>query len=172
MGLAFKICTVEDIGALVNISKTTFIDAFEDDNDPVDFSKYVNISFSNKMLLEQLQNADSTFYFVFDSKEVLVGYFKINQFHAQTEFQDNDGLELERIYVLNAQQNKGYGQLMLEEVIKIAKNRMKAYVWLGVWEKNLAAIRFYERLGFTKHGTHPYFIGNDEQTDWILKRKL
>ena len=172
MALSYKICAAEDIEALINISKNTFIDAFEQDNDPADFAEYLNVAFSFKTLMDQLKNPNSEFYFVYDSENVLTGYFKINQFNAQTEFQDSDGLELERIYVLKEYQNKGYGKLILEEVIRVAKIKAKSYVWLGVWEKNQNAIRFYERFGFLRVGTHPYYIGKDKQTDWILKREL
>jgi ribosomal protein S18 acetylase RimI-like enzyme len=45
----------------------------------------------------------------------------------------------------------------------------KRYLWLGVWEHNRGAIRFYERHGFVKFGEHPYYVGNDCQTDWMMR---
>lgn len=74
-------------------------------------------------------------------------------------------MELERIYVLSPYQGQGVGAKALNFVLQLAKRTNKTYVWLGVWEKNEAAIRFYEKWGFKKIGTHPYDIGNDRQTD-------
>jgi ribosomal protein S18 acetylase RimI-like enzyme len=48
----------------------------------------------------------------------------------------------------------------------------KDFVWLGVWEHNTAAIKFYQRHGFTKFGEHPYYVGNDKQMDWLMRIDL
>ena len=44
-------------------------------------------------------------------------------------------------------------------------------VWLGVWEHNNRAQKFYWKYGFEKSGhTHPFPIGNTPQTDlWLWK---
>lgn len=41
-------------------------------------------------------------------------------------------------------------------------------VWLGVWEDNGAAQRFYERYGFQKVGEHGFTMAATTQTDWIM----
>lgn len=41
-------------------------------------------------------------------------------------------------------------------------------MWLGVWEKNESAIRFYKGLGFVLHGAHSFYLGDEEQTDLIM----
>ena len=45
-------------------------------------------------------------------------------------------------------------------------------VWLGVWEKNFRAIRFYKKYGFKKFGQHKFLLGNDLQTDYLLEMDL
>ncbi|UJH68985.1 GNAT family N-acetyltransferase [Allomuricauda sp. SCSIO 65647] len=164
-------CTVNDLPALAKISKETFVAAFEKDNDPEDFIAYVNEAFSVETLKKQLENNDAFFYFVYGDDE-LVGYFKINQNGAQTELKDASSLELERIYVLPEHQGKNVGGLIVQEVVELAKKMGKKTLWLGVWEHNPKAIRFYEKHGFEKFGEHPYFIGNDEQTDWLMRLAL
>lgn len=61
---------------------------------------------------------------------------------------------------------------MLLHIKNIGHNRNKKILWLGVWQENKGAIQFYERHGFQKFGTHPYFIGSDEQTDWLMRFHL
>ncbi|MGB5647238.1 MAG: GNAT family N-acetyltransferase, partial [Muriicola sp.] len=80
--------------------------------------------------------------------------------------------ELERIYVLTHYQGQGIGDWIMEQVIRLAKEAEKRFIWLGVWEKNTAAIRFYEKKGFIKFGKHPYYIGKDKQMDWLMKLDL
>jgi ribosomal protein S18 acetylase RimI-like enzyme len=60
----------------------------------------------------------------------------------------------------------------MQECISIAKRKQRDYIWLGVWEKNDKAIRFYERFGFKRFGEHEFVLGNDRQTDWLMMLKL
>ncbi|TAI47481.1 GNAT family N-acetyltransferase [Flagellimonas allohymeniacidonis] len=171
MNLRLRKCLLSDLDSLVQISKETFVAAFEKDNNPKDFWDYVNSAFSREAIKAQLSNEHSEFYFVFEADN-LVGYFKLNTTDAQTEFQDQHTMELERIYVKAQFQGSQVGSWMLQQAIQMARDAQKQYLWLGVWEHNPKAIRFYQRNGFTKFGTHPYFVGSDKQTDWLLRLEL
>lgn len=171
MSIIFRQCTVEDLDALVKISKDTFVAAFEKDNDPDDFKAYIQKAFDPQKLASELSDQDTYFYFV-EEEEVLLGYFKLNIGLAQTDVHDTGSMEIERIYVLESHQGKRIGTLMLQEIINLAKRLDKSYIWLGVWEHNPKAIRFYQRNHFQKFGEHPYYIGNDKQTDWLLRLDL
>lgn len=169
--LVYKKCGQEDLNELTLVSKSTFVDAFEKDNDPADFKDYIDLAFNKGKLSDELQNPNTSFYFVF-SEENLVGYFKLNQNDAQSDLKNMDSIELERIYVINQYQGLGLGVQILEKVKKLAKKTNKSYLWLGVWEYNKAAIKFYERNGFAKFGMHPYYIGKDRQMDWLMQFDL
>ncbi|NJB71562.1 ribosomal protein S18 acetylase RimI-like enzyme [Saonia flava] len=164
-------CTEEHLQKLVEISKSTFSEAFEAENDPEDFESYMDFAFKEDKLLEELKNLNSHFYFVY-SDDTLAGYFKLNEHEAQTEITDKDSMELERIYVVKEFQGNKIGEWMLGQAIKVTIEKDKKYIWLGVWEHNEKAIKFYQRHGFSKFGTHPYFIGKDEQTDWLMRYDL
>ncbi|WP_299533823.1 GNAT family N-acetyltransferase [Ulvibacterium sp.] len=169
--LILRKCDQTNLDELVELSLRTFKDAFEADNDPDDFKDYLRIAFHRDTLFAELQDKDVSFYFVkVDNRTA--GYFKLNENLAQTEVKSNSSIELERIYVLNIFQGSGIGAWMLTEIKRIASEKGKHFLWLGVWEKNHKAIRFYQRLGFTKFGTHPYFIGKDKQTDWLMRLDL
>lgn len=171
MSLTFRKCNGRDLDTLVAISKETFVDAFEKDNNPDDFQDYIKKAFAPDKVASELNNKESLFYFVYEDN-LLVGYFKLNVGSAQTDVHDPDTIEIERIYVLAALQGKKIGERMLGEIINLAQEMGKSYVWLGVWERNTKAIRFYQRHHFKKFGEHPYYIGNDKQTDWLLRLDL
>lgn len=161
-------CTPEQAVPLAAIARKTFVDAFEKDNDPEDFKTYMDGAFCKESLLKELENPNVSYYLVYLHQD-LAGYFKVNENDAQTDIKDKTALELERIYVLREFQGKKLGEWMLQQVEHLARERGKAYLWLGVWEKNTGAIRFYEKQGFTKFGTHPYYIGKDRQIDWLMR---
>lgn len=157
-----------DLQELKELSRKTFTDAFGADNNPEDLKLYLNTAFGEENLRRELLNPLSEFYFAKLHGET-VGYFKINLGNAQTDFREEDGMELERIYVTKDFQNKKIGQKMLDTVIEMAIQRKMRYLWLGVWEKNSRAIEFYKRNSFELEGSHPYMVGNDRQTDKIMK---
>ena len=41
-------------------------------------------------------------------------------------------------------------------------------LWLGVWEHNPRAIKFYEKCGFGGVGTQRFLLGTDLQTDRVM----
>lgn len=171
MKLSFVLCGEDQLQELQTISKDTFTAAFGSYNNPRDFKSYLTLAFSLDRLQAELRNPNSFFYFVY-LKTSLVGYFKINLGKAQSEFKDDGGMELERIYVLATHQGLGIGIRLLSYVTELAKHKNAGYVWLGVWEKNTRAIAFYKKHGFKKIGSHPYFIGKDKQTDWLMKKEI
>ncbi len=172
MSMIFKRCVIEDLDTLIEISRSTFIDAFEKDNNPEDFKRYMAKAFNRDKMRKELLNANSLFYFILLKEDGLVGYVKLNRKDAQKEQFDVNALELERIYIKKEFQGQKLGEKALEIVVDIVKTQNASCLWLGVWEQNTRAISFYQRHGFIKFAEHPYIIGKDEQYDWMMKLDL
>lgn len=160
-----------DIEQLQKIARQTFYEAFSAQNTEADMAKYLDEELSIEKLNAELRDTNTEFYFAtLDDK--VIAYLKLNFGQSQTELQDDEGLEIERIYVLKNYQGKSIGQLLSEAAIKIAKEKGVIYVWLGVWEENTRAINFYKKNGFVEFDRHIFMLGNDEQTDIMMKLKL
>jgi ribosomal protein S18 acetylase RimI-like enzyme len=102
----------------------------------------------------------------------VIGYLKLNVGASQTEVKDNDAIEIERIYVLKSFQGKRVGQLLFDKAIQIAKEQNAEFVWLGVWEENKKAIQFYTKNGFVEFDQHVFVLGDEAQTDIMMKLEL
>ncbi|TSD66631.1 GNAT family N-acetyltransferase [Inquilinus sp. KBS0705] len=160
-----------DAPQLLTLSRDTFFDAFAHLNNPDDMEAYASKAFTLPKLQQELNNPDSYFYYALYDNEV-AGYLKLNRNAAQTEFGDTDALEVERIYVLNKFQGKQIGGHLLNFAIQTAINAGLKQIWLGVWENNAGAIRFYQKNGFEQFSSHSFMLGNDKQTDILMKRPL
>jgi ribosomal protein S18 acetylase RimI-like enzyme len=159
---------ISDIQTLQEISRQTFFDTFAADNTPENMQYFLDTHFDKEQLTAEINNPHSSFYFaMIDGKTI--GYLKINFGPAQTELQEDKGVEIERIYVLKEFQGLKVGKLLFEKAVQLAKERNAEYVWLGVWEKNLKAIAFYEKQGFVLFDKHPFQFGDEEQTDLMMK---
>lgn len=163
--------TIEDLPTVQHIGRETFFETFSDSNTEDDMNKYLEESFNDDKIAAELSNPDSLFYIGWED-ESPVGYLKVNTGMAQTEQQDKNALEIERIYVKSSHHGKKVGQLLYEKALEVARQQHNSYLWLGVWEKNLRAIRFYEKNGFLAFDKHIFKMGNDEQIDIMMKKDL
>jgi len=162
---------LKDLQALQSISKQTFTETFASSNSKENMDKYLNEALSIEKLTEELNNPNSLFYFIEDN-HTPIGYLKLNMGASQTELNDNTALEIERIYVTQAYQGKKVGQQLYEKAIQVAKEKGVEYIWLGVWEENHKAIQFYTKNGFTAFDKHIFTLGDEEQTDIMMKLSI
>ena len=163
-----KECTLEDTEKVKYISEKTFYETFSNENTEEDMENYLKENFSYEQVENEIKNNNSRFYIVEDNEEV-VAYMKVNFDKAQTEKGHNNTLEVQRIYVLQEYKSNHIGKRLIQKAIEIGRDNHVNYIWLGVWEHNINAIKFYEKLGFEKFDTHVFKLGEDEQTDNLMK---
>jgi ribosomal protein S18 acetylase RimI-like enzyme len=169
--IEIKRATINDLDGIQKIGRQTFYETFASVNTEENMSKYLDEGFSVSKLIAELSDENTKFYFAtLDNK--VIGYLKINFGQSQTELQDDKAVEIERIYVLKEFYGKAVGQLLYNKALDIAREKNADYVWLGVWEQNQRAINFYRKNGFLEFDKHVFKLGNDEQTDIMMKLKL
>lgn len=163
--------TIDDVLKLQSIGRQTFFETFADVNSEENMKKYLDESFATEKLSAELKNPSSYFYLAVLGEKV-VGYLKLNTADAQTEKEDVNALEIERIYVAKEFHGKKVAQALYAQAEKIAEEIKATYMWLGVWEKNFRAVSFYTKNGFVQFDTHIFRLGDDEQTDLMMKKVL
>lgn len=169
--LHIKKISLNDLLALQHIGRQTFYETFSDSNSEENMVNYLNENFSEDKLIAELTNSNSEFYFALQGNTV-IGYLKLNYGHAQTELKGADSLEIERIYVVKAFNGKQVGPLLFTKALEIARLKKLHYIWLGVWEKNTRAIHFYKKNGFVEFDKHIFKLGEEEQSDFMMKLNL
>ena len=170
-GVDIKEVRISDINKLQEIGRLTFSETFSAGNSEENMIKYLAEEFSIEKLKAELDDPNSEFYFAWYNDDV-IGYLKLNFGNSQTELKDSRALEIERIYVLKEFHGKDVGQLLYDKAIKVATQKNAEYVWLGVWEENPRAINFYKKNGFVEFDKHIFKLGDDEQTDIMMKLQL
>ena len=163
--------SVEDLFLLQAISRRTFIETFAKVNTENDMNQYLIGSFNDERLTGELLDPESEFYFA-EVNGQPAGYLKLNFGDAQTDIQDKNAMELERIYVLKDFLGKQIGQILLDKTFQRARETGVDYVWLGVWEHNHRAKKFYAKNGFVEFGLHDFWLGSDKQTDLMMRLEI
>lgn len=163
--------TLAGVERLQQIGRQTFVETFAASNTEENMRAYLAEGFAVEKLTAELQEPHSAFYFAGLAGQV-IGYLKVNTGPAQTEQQAAQAFEIERIYVLRQFHGQKVGQLLYEQALQLATQAQATYVWLGVWEENPRAISFYKKNGFVEFDKHIFKLGDDEQTDILMKLPL
>ncbi len=111
----------------------------------------------------------------------LTKQFETNQFFIFNENQKQVGfsgvekkektLKLHKIYFLPETQGKGFGKMMIQEIVKLAKEVNCNSIELNV-NRNNKAKNFYEKLGFEVIKEVDINIGNDFWMNDYIMRKM
>jgi len=164
-------CRLRDAELIAEIGERTFRETYAADTPAGELERHVAEAYDPARIAAELLDPESTFFLAWLAG-VTAGYMKLNRGAAQTELREQPGVEIENLYVLRAHQGRGLGQLLMEHALDEARRAGAEYVWLGVWERNLSATRFWEKQGFVEFGSHPFRFGEIEHTDLLLRRPI
>ena len=169
MSIFIRYATAADAENIARLSRQTFYDTFAAFNAKEDMDKFMNESFSMQKLVNEAAAPENIFLVAFIDDELL-GYAKLADSRNPMEPEDGEAIEISRIYAAQKAIGLGVGKALMQACIGVAKEKNKQLIWLGVWEHNQRAISFYSRFGFEKFGEHNFVLGNDVQTDWLMKK--
>lgn len=170
---------LSDLATLRDLAERTFRDAWQDMNEPEAFENYCREKFTVAQLRLELETAGAEFYFAMDDG-LPVAYLKLNFDKNPGSASEPDShepwegtaVQIERIYVLPDYQGRRIGGQLLRFAEDRAHRTGSAWIWLSVWQKSPRSIQFYERNGYTIFGVETFWVGNDPQPDWLMRKKI
>jgi len=162
-----------DAQSLTELSSKTFWDAFahHPKNAPNDLSHYMRQAFNIDQITAELADPKSIF-LIAEIEEELAGYAKILLDNIELGVMAEHPVELSRLYSHQKFLGKGVGQMLMDACFERAKEEGGDVMWLGVWEYNPRAQRFYRKNGFHEVGSHTFLLGSDPQTDLLMERAI
>lgn len=169
--IQIRYATTADADLLAELGAKTFRETFEADNTPENLAAYLQSAFNQDALIAELTDPASCFLIAYYG-DTAVGYTKLRTGTAPDEIGDPAAIELQRIYVLKDWLGNKVGAALMRACLNEAEVRGHHTIWLGVWERNPHAIAFYQKWGFEQVGTHIFQVGDDPQTDWVMRRNI
>lgn len=161
----------EDIPALRRVAIATQIDTFGEQNTVANMQAFLKEAYSIEKFEEELAEPASVYYLAWVGNR-LAGFLRLRESPEVEHLLGDNTLELQRLYVDKSFQGEGIGKRLMEFALDYATRLGYEYLWLGVWERNFKAQKIYERWGFERFSEHVFQMGDDPQTDWLLKRRL
>ena len=171
--VTIRTATRDDAKLLTDLSYTTFWDAFahHPKNAPDDLNHYMRQAFNVEQLIAELTDPQSVF-LIAETDEKPAGYAKLIVGSIEEGVTAERPIELSRLYSHQEYIGKGVGQNLMDACFEFAKGSGNDVMWLGVWEFNPRAQRFYEKNGFREVGRHVFQLGSDPQTDLLMQKEL
>eukprot|EP00029_Vermamoeba_vermiformis_P014094 TRINITY_DN9156_c0_g1_i1.p1 TRINITY_DN9156_c0_g1~~TRINITY_DN9156_c0_g1_i1.p1 ORF type:complete len:189 (+),score=12.97 TRINITY_DN9156_c0_g1_i1:27-593(+) len=186
-GVTIREATVQDAAVLAGIAASTFQETFANDNSEEDMMLFLEKTYGVRQQTEELQDSKCLFLLAFKYTDC-IGFSKLifeTPPDATVDMSvlgiDNtaiiENIELSKCYLRKAHHGTGIADKLMTATLEAVPKRIsqkksdqtsadkKMLVWLGVWEFNPRAIKFYTRYGFKKVGVHPFVLGNDVQND-------
>jgi ribosomal protein S18 acetylase RimI-like enzyme len=165
--------TFADLKLLTKLAYTTFWDAFHDHpkNAPHDLADYMSWAFSQEQVAKELSDHNSLF-LIAEVDGDMAGYAKLIFESTEPDIIAEWPVELNRLYSHQKYLGQGVGQALMDACFDRARQTGRDVMWLGVWEHNPRAQRFYEKNGFRYVGKHTFLLGSDPQTDLLMQKRL
>jgi ribosomal protein S18 acetylase RimI-like enzyme len=162
---------IQNADAISELATSTFYETYAIFNTKADMELYTRQHYNTSKITEEMKEPEIR-YFMASYNDVPAGFAKMRNTEQPELLVNTRNIEIERIYVLRRFQKLKIGKELIEHCINSAAGLSFEVIWLGVWQQNLKALNFYEKNGFEKFGTHSFLLGEDLQTDWLMKRKL
>jgi len=162
--------TLNDVQLLQEVGLKAFVDTFGPYNTAANMNAYVAEHYTTSRITKEINTPANEFILIFDS-DVCAGYAKLREGETPNGL-SGSSIEIERLYAVQEYIGKKVGQTLMNACVDRARKKGFETVWLGVWEKNERAKKFYSNNGFEKFGDHAFMLGDDEQTDWLMKKEI
>ena len=161
----------EDARVLAELGARTFEETFASENTAEDMAAYVASAFNVTQQTADLNDPASTFLLA-EIDGVVAGYANLHAGAAAEGVGGTKPIELVRLYASQEWVGRGVGQALMRACLDEARAAGYETIWLGVWERNMRAKRFYEKWDFRAVGEHVFQLGSDSQRDILMERPL
>lgn len=169
--------TESDAAMLAALGRRTFHETFAADNTPEDMAAYLAHAYGLEQQRAELALPDARFLIAeVGGAPAAYAYLRLAPLPAHVTNpapgQPGVAIELARFYVDAPWHGRGIAHKLMDAVIAEASNRGARTLWLGVWERNTRAMRFYSKHGFHDIGSQPFVLGTDLQRDRVMAKAV
>ncbi|HUQ84014.1 MAG TPA: GNAT family N-acetyltransferase [Gemmatimonadaceae bacterium] len=149
-----------------------FRETYVEGYDPADIDDYVSKSFSPAQQTAELMEPGGRVLAIEDSQHGLLGFAHLRQTPPPPALDGRFAVEISRFYVDRPWHGRGIARVLMSACIAEARSRGADALWLLVYQDNPRAVAFYEKSGFTRAGTQPFYLGRRVDQDWLMVRVI
>jgi ribosomal protein S18 acetylase RimI-like enzyme len=171
MDVLYRDARVEDAGALADFARASFVETFGHLYRPEDLAAFLAASYGAPIQLAEILDSARATRLAFIG-ERLVGYAQIGPYKLPMHPGPVQAMELYRLYVESDVKGAGVAPTLMDWAIGQAHAQQAGALFLGVWEENARARKFYGRYGFRQVGRYEFEVGAARDQELILRLDL
>ena len=172
--------TLADARTIAAVGAQVFAESFGHSVQAEDLAAYLSTSYTMEAFEKELRNPATSTWIARDDRDRGAGLLGFTQLcrGATVQCLEERGedratlAQLHRLYVDTNAHGRGIGTRLIARAADTARAEGFRKLWLTVWEYNPGAQRLYERSGFAKVGKTSFFVGREEQWDWVMVKDL
>ncbi len=160
-----RTATVNDVETIIQIADQTWWVTYSPILEKEQISFMLNEIYSTDKISKQIETGAQTFILLLEGEEPVA-------FAAYSpREEDVDIYKLHKLYCLPKTQGKGYGKVLINEVIQRTTDAGKQILELNVNRYNNAKT-FYEKMGFVVASEEDIAIGPYWMNDYVMRKEL
>ena len=163
--------TVSDAKLISVLGAVSFYEAYFEQDTAHDLANYIHESFELAKIRTEIEDKHAAFFIIY-ADEKAVGYAKLREGSKVDCIKNENSIELQRIYTIERVYGKGIGESLLKHCLETAKLKGFETLWLGVWEENIRAQKFYAKYGFARVGEITFPYGETVGINFVLEKVL
>jgi len=165
--LCIRRATIDDAAALSAFAARVFIETFGDENNPDDLTEHVESTYNIDRQSAELRDEDTATWLIEREDATLIAYLQMCRKRVPPCVTGRNPVEIYRFYVDHSAHGTGLAHTLMSTAFAQARAWDGDVVWLGVWEHNPRAMKFYRKFGFADVGSVDFYVGPDRQTDRV-----
>jgi len=121
--------------------------------------------------IDEMKNTDAIMLRLVSEENMTIGFI-VGRTVIGGAIEPTTDAEIYNIAVAEIQQRQGCGQMLFDAFMLACSERGVANVWLEVRESNQRALSFYERNGFVRVQTRPFFYDDPREHAVLMKLRV
>jgi diamine N-acetyltransferase len=171
MSLTIRQAAISDLHLVSILAITTHYEAYFELDPSHDLADYCIRFFNLETVKNELENPRLTFLIV-EFEGNAIGFAELREGKIIECMKGKNAIEIQRIYVIEPMKGKGIGKALMEKCCEIGQAKGYDTIWLGVWDKNIAAQKFYEKIGMKKVGITDFTDGKNDFINFVFAKEI
>jgi ribosomal protein S18 acetylase RimI-like enzyme len=172
--VVIRLARIRDAAGIANLGRQVFTTTFSHTVAPELLVEYLDNTYTSSIISADAIK-ETLRIFVAVKEEDIMGFAQLRLDSSEGEpcvMDLTKPVELQRIYVDYSQHGGGLARALLHAAEEEARGLGFETIWLGVLPENTRAVKFYEKVGFSRIGEHEFWLGDHMDLDAIMAKSL
>jgi len=171
VSVTYRDATMADALALSDLARETFVATFGALYPVADLKHYIAHTYGREIQAAEIADV-SMQHRLAEAGGALVGYARAGAYKLPLDNGARAAFELHRLYVVEAVKGQGVAAALMDWTHAQARTAGAADLFLGVYQGNTRAQRFYRRYGFEIVGEYLFAVGATRDPEYIMRKAL